>query len=82
MKVTSQIKRVFEDSEIEKLRKAVLRDKIIIKAMLKIIEDVSLDLSKPTSLSEIEGTSWATRKAYTEGGRYYLEQLASIFKEK
>lgn len=82
MKVTSQIKRIFEDAEVEKLKKAVLRDKIIIKSIMKIIEDTSSEISKPTSLTEIDEVSWATRKAYTEGGRYYLEQLMSIFKEK
>ena len=81
MKVTSRINRLFEEAEVEQLKVALASDKIIMKAVLKLIEDKVADLSRPTSVLELSSQSWALSKAHTEGGRYYLEQIANIFKE-
>jgi len=81
MKVTSQLKRLFNEKELDDLKRGMASDKNIIPAVLRVIEDISNDLNKPTSLSELNVASWAISKAHTEGGRYYLEQLYNIFKE-
>ena len=81
MKITSQIKRLFKTDEIEKLKSSTITNSFLLKCIIDIIEDSSKELSKPTSYTDIEEGSWAIRKAYTEGGRYHLEQIANIFKE-
>jgi hypothetical protein len=82
MKITSQLKRVLEPTEIDKFERAVKRDKIIVSTLTKLIEDVTSDLNKPTSLSEISSASWALEKSFTEGGRFYLQQILALIKEK
>jgi hypothetical protein len=81
MKPNSQLKQLFEDSELEKLRIALVGDNTIMPCIEKIIESKIAELLKPTGVSGIS-TNWPLKKAHSEGGAYYLQGILNIFKEK
>ena len=79
--INSKLQRLLTEEEIEKLRVAIIADKVIIAALTKLINKTCSELQAPTSLSDFEKSSWALEKAYCEGGLYYLQQLLTTFKE-
>jgi len=80
MKKNSRLSRIFEEDEFEKFNKALRTQSRVRKGLIKILEDMEADLAKPTSLDEV-GAHWPLKRAYQDGGLFYVQQLLTLFKE-
>lgn len=48
----------------------------------EVIQAYLEDFNKPTTRKDLTDPQWCLTRAYQDGGRYYLDQLLDLFKEK
>ena len=51
------------------------------KYFVEILEYHLKDFDKPSTRKDLDNPSWALRRAYHDGGKYYIQQLYNLFKE-
>ena len=47
-----------------------------------IIENQMKEFERATTLRDLTDPQWPLTRAYRDGGKYYLQQLLDLFKEK
>lgn len=77
-----KLKRLLSEEGYEKFSKALARDKVLGPAFEQMIDSLLHDLNKTTTPKDLDNPQWSLARAYRDGGRYYLEQLLNVFKEK
>lgn len=77
-----KLKRILTEEGAEKFMKALNRDKVIKPSLDKIISSLLQDFDRTTTQKDLDNPQWSLVRAYRDGGKYYLEQLLTLFEEK
>lgn len=76
------IKKLFNDKDLDKLIKALARDKIIIKSIRAIVDSKLEGLNKPTKSSDFDKSAWPFNRAFLDGRKAAWYELKQILEEK
>jgi hypothetical protein len=75
------VKKLFEPKSLDKLTKALARDKVIIKAVGVIVDSKLEQLNKPTKSSDFDKSSWPFNRAFLDGRKAAWYELKQILEE-
>lgn len=76
------LKKILEPTEIDKLKKAIARDKIILPVLIKIVDYHLSMLDMPINEKDFDKPSWPYYQACKEGKKAELLKLKNLLKEK
>jgi hypothetical protein len=77
-----KLQRILTEEGADRFIKAMSRNKTGTTLLVQIIEHYLQDFNRPTVQKDLENPQWPLMRAYRDGGRYYLQQLLELLKEK
>lgn len=78
----SKLQQILTEKGAKEFKQLLDRNEVLTNYLDEIFQHYISEFSKPATQKDLTNPSWPLVRAYRDGGRYYLETLHELFKEK